>query len=355
MRKLLFPAAGLTALSVLLGACNAQVTPYAAKVGSSTISTSSLNDAMRSVAGNSGYRCQLLAGASSSGTPIPIEGKGGTAFATSFAADVLTQLVQYQAVHADIVRLGLKESAFARQLVTSHLAAQYNLSSTSSCTATGAQVLAGFSTSYRNVLSQAQLDDYVLIAHLAGVSLTTAGVTAYEATHKSASTLACTSVIEVGSKTAATAAAKQIAAGSSFASVAKSESTDSSASSGGALGCVFPSEFASPLNTTVADLATGQVSAPVQFGTSYLLLEVTSRPLASLSQAAYQLIVDEQTKSQAAITKTIDSANVSVDPSYGSWKHASSGWSVAAPAGPADVLLPDSAAVTPVAASAAPG
>ncbi|MCU1494454.1 MAG: parvulin-like peptidyl-prolyl isomerase [Acidimicrobiaceae bacterium] len=354
MRKLLLPVAALVALSVLLGACSAQLTPSAARAAGSTITSSTLTDAMRSIADDKGYRCEVLASATANGGQLAIEGKGGSGYAASFAADVLSELVQYAVVHADVVRLGLGEGSFARQLVATHLDTQYAPSSTSGCATTGAQVLAGFSSSYRNRLIAAQLDEFTLLGHLAGIPLTSQGVSAYEATHKSVSTLDCTSVIQVASKAAALAASKQIAAGVSFASVAKSESTDSSATSGGSLGCILPSDFASPLNGIIAGLTVGQVSAPVQFGTSYLLLVVTSRPLASLLQIAYQLVLAQQTTYSSLLPKLIAGAHVTVDPTYGSWKHSSAGWSVAPPTGPANALVPDPVAITPAAASASP-
>jgi PPIC-type PPIASE domain len=351
VRKLLVPAAGLLALSLLLSACGAPLTPYAARVNSATISPSELNAAMASIANDPGYRCEVVASASSSGSQVAIEGKGNSTYASSFAADVLTQLVQYAAAHQEVEHLGLAEGSFARQLAASQLPQAFTPSSTSGCSETGAQILSGFSPSYRSVISQFELDQLVLLAHLGGVTLTKAGVASYEASHASASTLSCTSIIEVATKTAATAAAKQIAAGATFASIAHSESTDASSSSGGSLGCIFASQFTAPLNTVVANLAIGTVSAPVPFGTSYLLITVTSRPLASVTEVASQLLLAQQAKLTTLLSSATGAAHVSIDPTYGSWHHATTGWSVGPSNSPADALLPTPAAVTPVAAT----
>jgi hypothetical protein len=355
VRKLLIPLAGLLALSLVLGACDAQLTPYAARVGTATIPASTLNASLRAIADDAGYRCEVLGGSSNTNA-LAIEGTGGSTFAAPFAAEVLTELIQYAAARDEVERLGLAEGAFARQLAVTQLQTAFTPSSSDSgCTATGSQVFAGFSSTYKSLVTQYQLDDDVLSAHLAGLSLTRAGVAAYEKTHRSESSLSCTSVIEVASKATAVTAKDRIAAGASFASVAKSESTDSSGKSGGAIGCLFPSEFTSPLNTDIADLPVGQVSAPVQFESSYLLLLVTSRPLASVSDAAGEIFDAEQAKVSSLLSKTTSGGLVTIDPAYGTWEHSSSGWAVESSAGPANALLPSPAAVTPVAASAIPG
>ncbi|HUY30052.1 MAG TPA: peptidylprolyl isomerase [Acidimicrobiales bacterium] len=352
MRKLLLPVAGLVALSLLLGACEVSVTPYAARVGGTSIPASALNDAMRTIAGNSGYRCEVVSSLSQ-GASLAIEGKGGSSYSSAYAADVLTQLVQYQALHADVTRLGLRESALAHQLATSQLPQAFNPTSGSTCVTSGAQVLGAFSPSYRSRLVQFEEDQLVLLAHAAGVELTRAGVAAYESHHAGASTLSCTSVIEVASQATAVADRQKIAAGASFASVARTDSLDSSASKGGSLGCVFPSYFTSPLNTIIANLPVGTVSPPVQFGTNYLLLLVTSRPLASLIQAAGALVASEQSKFSGLLAHATSSAKIAVDPTYGTWTRTGAAWHVTPRSGPPDALLPNPAAVTPPVATAA--
>lgn len=355
MRKLLLPAAGLAALSLLLGACGTPITPYAAQVGRATIASSTLTDAMRSIAKDTGYRCEVLSGSTAGGTQLAIEGSGSSSFASSFAADVLTQLVQYRATSDAVARLGLAPSGFARQLAAAQLPSALAPSSTSGCATTGAAVLSGFSDAYRRLVDTFELDQLLLLGHAAGVPITRSAVAAYAASHAAISALSCTSVIEVASKAAASAAARQIAAGASFATVASRTSTDASAARGGALGCIFPSQFASPLSLVVAALAPGKVSPPVPFGTNYLLLEVTSRRSASLAQVAGQIVLGQEAKFPAMLSAAIDSVHVSVDPAYGTWRHTAAGWGVAAPAGPPDALLPDPVAVTPIPATAQPG
>lgn len=351
MRKLLLPVAGLVAFSVLLGACDAQITPSAARVDSAAIAPSTLDDAMRSIASNTGYLCEI-----DPQSTLATAGVGGTTYAASFAADVLTELVQYKAVHEHVARLGLPETSFARQLAAQQLPAALNPTSTSGCKTSGAGVLAAFSRSYRSRLTQFEEDELVLLAHLAGVPLTRQGVAEYESAHKGASTQSCTSVIEVSSSASALALRKQILAGASFASVAKADSLDtSSASSGGSLGCVFPSEFTSPLDTVVADLPVGQVSPPVKFASGYLLLLVTSRPLAPLQQVASAIVLGQEAKFSGLLAKTTGAAHVTVDPAYGTWADSSTGWRVEAPTGPPDALLPNPAAITPTASSASSG
>lgn len=353
MRKTLLPLAGLVALSLVLSACEVSVTPYAAQVGGASISASTLNDAMRTIAGNSGYRCEVLSGLGQGGS-FSIEGDGGSTYSSAYAADVLTQLVQYQALHESVVRLGLAETPLARQLAVGQLPQAFSPATGSTCATTGAQVLAGFSPSYRARIVQFEEDQLVLLAHVAGVTLTRAGVAAYESRHRGTTALSCTSVIEVATLSAAEADRSKIEAGASFAAVARAGSLDSSAARGGSLGCVFPSAFSSPLNTVIANLPVGTVSQPVQFGANYLLLLVTSRPLASLVQAAGALVGAEQAKFSSILARATAAAHVVVDPAYGSWTRSGTSWHVAPGSGPPEAMLPNPAAVTPPPAAAAP-
>jgi parvulin-like peptidyl-prolyl isomerase len=351
VRKLVSILACALALGVGLSACGSPLTPYAARVDGKEISAASLVSAMRAVADDPGYRCQVRAG---SGDQIAIEGSGPGTYSSSFAADVLTQLVQYQAVHQEIARLGLTETPFAEALAASELPQAFSPSAGSGCTTPGAAVLAAFAPSYRRLVTQFEVDQLTILAHLAGVELTRAGIRAYVAHHRAESALACTSVIEVASRSTAQAIYRRLRAGASFASAARSDSLDASASSGGALGCVFPSEFTAPLGSIVAALPVGQVSQPVAFGADYLLLLVTSRPVAPLERVAAELLLAQQSKASALIAAVSGEAHVTVDPAYGTWRRSRSGWSVQAPSGPADALLPDPAAVTPAAAAVSP-
>ncbi|MDA8290416.1 MAG: peptidylprolyl isomerase [Actinomycetota bacterium] len=353
MRKTLLSIAGLAALSLGLSACEVSVTPYAALVGGTSISSASLTDAMHTIATNPGYRCEVLSGLTT-GATFSIEGSGGSTYASGYAADVLTQLVQYQVLHDAVLRLGLPETSFARQLATSQLPQAFAPATGSTCATTGAQVLAGFSSSYRSRIVQFEEDQLVLLAHAAGVELTRAGVAAYESHHASSSALSCTSVIEVGSRAAALAARSKVTAGASFASVARTVSIDPSSAKGGSLGCVFPSAFASPLDTVIANLPVGTVSSPVPFGTNYVLFFVTSRPLASLTQAAAALVNAQQAKFPGLLARATAATHVVVDPTYGSWARSGTSFHVAPVTGPPDALLPNPAAVTPPAASPSP-
>lgn len=351
MRKLLVPVAGVLALSLLLSACDVQVTPEAARVDGGAISASTLTGSIRSIADDAGYRCEVRAGSQGQ---IPIEGTGGSTYASSFAADVLTQLIEYRALHEEVARLGLHEGAFARQVAAAQLPQALNPASTSGCTTTGSQVLADFGSPYRGLIEQFEVDQLAVLAHLAGVSLTRAGIDAYESSHKSSATLSCTSVIAVASASAAAAARARIEAGASFASVARTTSTDPSASSGGSLGCVFASQFTSPLSSVVASLPVGQVSQPVAFGSGYLLFLVTSRPLAPATQVASAIVSTQQSRLTTLIATVTSQAHVTVDPAFGTWTHSSTGWTVTPPTGPPDALLPNPTAVTPVAAAVTP-
>jgi len=350
VRKLFAPMLILPALAVVLSACGAQLTPYAARVGPATISTSTLDDALTTIANNTGYRCEILGGASG-GSTLAIEGKGSGTYSTTFAADVLTQLVEYASAQVEVAKLGLHVTKFAETVAAAETKLLFAPTSSTGCAGSAASILSHFSASYLAEVQSFEVDDEVLSAHLAGATLTQAGIEAYGKAHPSVGSLACTSVIEVASKAEATTAESEIAKGESFATVAKQSSSDSSASNGGALGCVFPGQFTSPLNTVVASLPVGQVSAPVSFSSGYLILLVTSRPTAPASQIADELVAAQSTAFTKLITSAVEAHEVSIDGAYGTWAHTSAGWSVVTAKGPSTALVANPSAITPSAAT----
>ena len=353
VRKLLVPIVGGAALSIVLAACGSPVEPFAATVNGTTISSGTLDSTMSAIAHDSGYRCEILGGTASTST-LSIEGSGSGTYSSAFAADVLSELIQYSGAHDAVLALHLNEGAYVRSLAATELPTALTPSSSLGCSTDGALILADFPASFRAALGQFEIDDDVLAAHYARLALSPTGVASYEASHPAVANLDCVSVIEVTSKSIATTAREQIEAGESFASVAKADSKDSSSTKGGALGCLYPSAFTAPLSTDIAALAVGQISQPIAFSTSYLLLTVTSHKTAPVSEALPLIFNDEQSKVTAAIAAATSASHVVLDPQYGTWAHSSSGWAVEPPSGPADALLPSPSAVTPATASLSP-
>jgi hypothetical protein len=351
VRKLLAPVVACLAVSLALSACGTPVEPYAAVVGGTAISSGTLDSAMAAIANDTGYRCEILGG-TSGGSSLAIEGAGKSTYSTGFAADVLSELIEYETAHLAVAQLHLAEGGYARTLAAEELPDALNPSSSTGCTESGAEIVATFASTYRTLLEQFELDDDVLAAHLSGLTLSVAGVSSYLARHPLDSTLDCTSLIETTSASAAASARAKIEAGASFASVAKADSKDTSAP-GGAIGCYLASELPAPLNTVLASLPVGTVSAPVAYDSDYLLLLVTSHKRATAAEALPVVFNAAQTKVNAIVAADEKGA-VTVDPSIGRWARSTSGYTVQANTGPTDALLPSPSAVAPPTASISP-
>lgn len=353
VRKLLSSLAGLAGLalaSAALGACNADFSASAAHVDGATISQQRLNGTLAAIEADAAYRC-VLTGAT--GAPVQ-QGAGQGTYATSFASSILTTLVEERALAATLARRHLAVGSFARTVATQALQAQLAPPQGSSCTATGPAVLAGLPASYRRFVVDLQAEQGVLMARAAGVDLTVAGMRRYGAGHPTETSLDCVSAIEVASKAKAASIAAQVQAGASFASLAKQLSIDqASAPAGGALGCVLPAQLATSLGAIVSKLSPGQVSAPVPFGSNWVLFQLTSRSPASPAQVASIVLQAEATKDSAIIVSALEGVHVRVDPLYGRWVKVSGVWQVLPPTGPPSSLLGNAAAVAPSNPSAA--
>ena len=271
---------------------------------------------------NAGYRCTIEAGGTSR-----IAGAGVGTYDAAFSANLLSILIQDKVIRQELVRLDLPEPSRLDSVAVSEV--ESATTPATGCPGTGASVLAAFPLSYRLRLVQLQEDEEVLAAHLAGSSLLPSSLATYAAGHEGEASQACVSVIEVTSEPLASSLWRQILHGANFADLAKAHSVDtSSASSGGALGCIPDSDFSVPLNTDIAALKVGHVSRPVAFsfqsssGTSaeaWLLLLVTRRVPETYAQLVSTLLDREQTALGALIGHLVRSANIEIDPRYGTW------------------------------------
>lgn len=348
MRTFLATLAGVAVASVALGACNANLGADAAHVNGTTITEQHLDSTLTAIRKNSDYTCVL----SSATGGLVTAGAGKGTYATAFASSILTTLVEERALAKAVADQHLVLGGFARTVSVQALQAQLAPPQGSSCTASGSAVLSSLPSSYRNFLVDLQAEQAVLLANGAGVALTKAGMAAYAKAHPKATSLECVSAIEVSSKAEATSLATQVRAGASFATLAKKHSLDqASAASGGALGCVLPSQIASSLGKTVAALGPGQVSAPVPFGSSYVIFQLTARKPAPPAEVANAVLQSQASKDTAIITAALQKVHVRVEPRYGSWKKVSGVWQVVPPKGPPSTLLANPAAVTPSAPS----
>ena len=344
MSRLPIALVALVLGSFVLSACNAQFTPYAARVEGATISQATLDSALDSIANDPGYRCVVE---TTSGGAVNVTGAGSGTYNATFASAALSLLVEAQAVKTHIEAMHLHVSPFADEVASTQLPADFGPPSGSSCTATGAEVFRSLPDRYRNVLLGLQANEDVLAARAVGVPLTMAGLAAFARKHPASTTLDCARVIEVASSEKATQLAIAIRAGVSFAVIAKKNSLDTfSAPRGGNLGCVLPTALINPLGHIISTLSVGELSAPIAFRSDWLLLEVTRRTADSLADIATKTVLPQGTQAATAeLARIVAHAKVSVDPRYGTWAKVKSAFQVRPPSGPPLDLVPNPGAV----------
>ena len=333
-------------VAVGLSGCTTAVTPGAAKIGSETISSATLTDELHSIATNKGFLCTLSQ--SNPSAAISVTGAGTGTYAAAFAAEQLTLFIKERALSQILQARSLLPNPVQVDIAKTRLIAELNPPNQSTCTVNGTAIVSNFSKTYRDFLISVEVEQDLLAAQMAGATFSAAGLAAYATTHQASAYDACVSAILVASQATAASARAKIESGTSFATVAKATSTDqSSASTGGVLGCLPLSEFQSPLNGDLANLKVGQVSQPIAFSGSYVLLQVTSRRAPTELEALNYLVGSVSAQELATVSATESTLHVSVDPEYGKWEKVSGTYAVVPPSGPAVGDLVNSAAVTP--------
>ena len=343
MKKFLALFGPLVVLALALSGCGVSTSSNAASVNGSTISIGELNQTINDAAQSVPFRCLL---AQQGG----VQGAGVHAtYSARFVAQQLSLLVARREIDAEIGRLHLVKSALATQLSVSQISSGLVGQAGSSCTATGAQVYASLSSSYRSLLTELQVDQNLLSAYLAGVPLTTTGVSAYSRAHPQIAQLACVSAILVAKRSLALSIAAKIKSGANFAALAKADSIDTqSSANGGALGCVYPGEFASGLANVVGTIGLNTPSAPVVFGSNYVVLEVTQRQPGTAAGAALALVSSKTAAEAAFVNRLGAKTQVWVNSQYGNWIRVSGQYQIVTPSGPANAQILNPLAVTPL-------
>lgn len=343
MKNLLRTLIPLAALALVLTSCGVSVTPSAASVNGTTVSIGELHQALHDAASSTPFRCLLSQQAAVTGAGVH------ATYSSRFAAEQLSLLIERVELEAEVARLHLVKTSLAQSLATNQIELGLVGSSGSTCAASGAEVFASLPPAYQRLLTTLQVDQDLISAHLAGATLTNAGVQAYSAAHPEIAQLACVSVILVAKRTTAESLIKKINAGASFASVAKANSIDTqTAANGGSLGCVYPGQFAGSLGSIVGSIALNTPSQPIAFSSNYVILEVTQRQVGSPSGAALAL-VSSQTNAEATYVSKLGAHNsIWVNSAYGTWSVSSGQYQVVSSLGPtnANVLNPN--AVTPI-------
>ena len=320
-------AAGLAGLTVGASACN-PVTPYAAVVNGTTISTSDVNSELSALA---------KAGAG-------VNGQGAGNFSTQAASQVLSRQIDFAVLGQELARrrvtITLGDLAAARADIPA--SGQFP---------TG--VFEKFPRAYQDVLVRRQAELTALAASIAGVDISPAGISHYKAAHPGALENVCAQWIVVGDLATAATVENDLKAGKSFSAEAQAKSTDSnSSSSGGQLGChagILYSQLGQEVGQAVTTIPLGQPSPPVVATLtsqatgapqqSLAIVEVTSRTPLSASEAAtairQQLTGNAQNAVGQVIEPIVARADVTLDARYGHWvRSGANGPEVVAPAAP---------------------
>ncbi|MDA8289907.1 MAG: peptidylprolyl isomerase [Actinomycetota bacterium] len=336
-RRLLLPALALAGAALGLSACNANVATIAARVGGDQITRAQLTDTLAAVNANSGFRCVITGGNTTKTVGA------GASYSSAFTAQILTTLVENRALAGELRAQRLTVTPFARSIGETELAQALAPGQTgdASCTEQAQLVLASLSPGVRSQFVGLQAEEDLLAARSQHVELTPAGLTAWAKANPSQATLTCLSVAVFQTKAAADHFASQAKAGgaSGFSSAATAAGTQAQS------GCLQATTLPQPLGTEIASVHTGVVSSAFTYNGGYLVVDVTSRKAATGKNAAALLMGSLASRIGTIVASALASAEVHVDPAYGTWKKVSATYEVVPPKSPAPALLFNASAV----------
>lgn len=332
MRKLLPSLALLAAAAAVLAGCDVHVGPYAAVVDGTTISQSTLQDAVSSAAADRSYVCAIT---SDYQAQIRTHGVGSQTYDVQFTDFVLATMVRAQLAADKAASRNLQVTSMLRPVAMAQI--NNSLGSTTGCTGTAASTFGGLSPALQSAYLTLYESLDLLGAAQDGVTLTTAGLDKYANSHPSAGNLVCLSYIQVATRQAARQAEIALGKGTSFDTEAGKVSSASSDS----VGCPPVTQLPAQIATAVGKLAVGKWTPPVSFQGQYLILKLTSRQTANPTQLVQLVLTNAEQHFSSLLGSLDQSKSVQVDPAYGTWTAASgSAPPISAPAAPADSFLP---------------
>jgi hypothetical protein len=349
----------------------------AATVNGLSISQQQVDSDLNAIAGSAHYQCflnaeQALATDGESALPslggaVPIGEAGSHPTVTAaFAANYLDTAIAHQVVFslADARHLSVTPGALAaaRQELTTQTNGILSevTGSKFACTSggeplTAKEVLASMPSSFVDANVRFDATYNVLEDDLAGVGSSEADFQRYYANHAADFDKACFTVGAYSSQSDAEAAVAQVTAGTPFSTVVASASGGQSSGK-----CYILSAVAAglPPGSNLESLPLNTVSSPIADGSSYLLVEITSRtptPYATVRTDVQNAVEDAgATKAGTEIDAAEKNAAITVDSRYGQWKATSA--HVLPPSSPAkvDVLNPSANGVGTATSSAVP-
>jgi hypothetical protein len=335
----------------------------AASVNGESISQQQVDSDLHAIAGSADYQCFLNAeeavGSEGEATlpslsgAVPIGEAGSRPTVTAaFAANYLETAISHQVVFSLAETRHLRVTSGALAAARQEITAQTNgilsevTGSKFACTSggqalTAKEVLSSMPSSFVDANARFDATVNVLEEDLAGVGTSEADFERYYADHAADFDKACFTVGDYSSESEAEAAVAQVTSGTPFSTVVASASGGQSSGK-----CYILSGVAAslPAGTNLESLPLDTVSGPVADGSSYLLLEITSRTPTPYAAARRDVESAVQDAGAAKAAKAIDaaekSADVTVDRRYGRWKATRA--EVLPPSSPAavDVLNP---------------
>jgi len=340
----LVTAVAVVALGALASACD--VTPNAASVNGDTVSVSSFNAQMNALADTAAGACWIVLNGDPAVTPgktYPIAYAGkllngdiGDLLAKQYLASLgvhvtASELTAAKGDYTSVLSGGISDldSQASEEGVAS------KCESANGSAFTGQQILAAMPVSVRDNEVANQAVGNLLLAR--GANLSDAAVLNFYAANPSLFLSDCVSDIATNTQAQASQVIAKLAAGQSFADLAKSSSIDSqTASGGGSLGCDFTqSKVLSALQLT--SITPGQPITPIQTSNGdWVIYEVTSQTEIPVTEAApeiRQALLEATPNTQrvsAELLRFAHHSSISVNPQYGTW----TGLTVTAPPTP---------------------
>ena len=260
---------------------------------------------------------------------------GSDKYDPAIAASWMTSEIQQAVADKDFARRKLKLTADQRAEAKSQIVSQF---STAAAPEAGVAIVNAFPAKFRTTLIDRQARLVALIEAAGGGPPTEADLAAYYAVHKADLESGCTSKklvrhIETKTKAQAEAIKKKLAPGAAFATLAKSDSTDTTSGAvGGELGCLVEKQFVAAFQTAAEALPLDTVSDPVHVGSAWHLIEVQNLEYANEKGQIRQAIQEEDaSKFSTAFTKELAAAKITIDKRWGKLVRTASGVEVRAP------------------------
>jgi hypothetical protein len=319
-----------------LAAAAFAVPSNAATVNGDSISQQQLNSDLSAIANSHDYQCFLNAQeavGTGGQTSLPaVEGAGGSGtrptISSAFAASYLDTVVGHQLIlelaAKDHLHISTQELSKARASLKAQITGVLSevAGSKFACVPqapTAQAVLDSMPSSFvdSNVRFNATVTAFEEYA--AGVGSSTADLTRYYTNHAAAFDTACFTVAEYSSQSEAEAALAEVTAGTPFAQVA------AAVAGGGPQKCEILYGIAAqlPAGSNLEGLALNTVSQPIVVGSTYLLLEITSRTPTAFAKAQSEVESAVQNagagKARTILNRVEKTSAISIDQRYGTW------------------------------------